>query len=74
MSDFALAWCGFSKDFLGEYEKLAGHLYKMGELGESVFVARIDGDKENKLASLYGVDGFPSVFFEKYRTALLKSF
>jgi hypothetical protein len=37
----------------------------MGELGESVFVARIDGDKENKLASLYGVDGFPSVFFEK---------
>lgn len=50
---------------MGEYDKLAGHLYKLGELTENVFLARIDGDKENKLSTNYSVDGFPTIVFEK---------
>lgn len=60
-----IAWCTFSQEFLPEYIKLAGHLYKFGELTESIFFAKIDGDKESELAKQYGIDGFPSIFFEK---------
>ena len=48
-----------------EYDKLAMHLYKTGELTESIFFAKIDGDLEPDLAKEYQVDGYPSIYIEK---------
>ena len=48
---------------LEEYSQLAGHLYKHGELTESIFFAKIDGDMEKELAQEeYEIEGFPAVF------------
>ena len=61
-----LAWCKFSQEFLPELDRLAGHFYKFGELTESIFFAKIDGDRETELAKQYAIDGYPSIYFEQY--------
>ena len=60
-----LAWCGFSKEFLPEYDKLAGHFYKLGELTHSIFFGKINGDHEAELVKQYKVDGYPTIVVEQ---------
>ena len=48
-----LAWCQLSQEFMIEYQALANHLYKLGELTQDIFLAKIDGDKEQTLATHY---------------------
>jgi hypothetical protein len=50
---------------LPEFNSLAGHLHKLGDLTQTIFFAKIDGDKETDLASQYQVDGYPSIFIEQ---------
>lgn len=33
-----------------EYNQVASHLYKMGELTKDIFLTKIDGDKEKTLS------------------------
>jgi len=49
-----------------EYNQVASHLYKMGELTQDIFLTKIDGDKEKSLSQLYQVDGYPSVYIQQY--------
>lgn len=61
-----LAWCKFSKEFLLEYDALARHFYKIGELTNDIFFAKIDGDQNTELVTNeYNVDGYPSIYVEK---------
>lgn len=59
-------WCKFSQEFLPEFDKLAGHLYKLGELTDNIFFAKIDSDREPSLAKQFDVDGLPSLFLEQF--------
>jgi hypothetical protein len=43
---------------------LAGHFYKIGELTNDMFFAKIDGDQAT-VANQYKVDGYPSIYVEK---------
>lgn len=48
-----------------EYNQVASHLYKMGELTKDIFLTKIDGDKEKILSQLYQVDGYPSIYIQQ---------
>ena len=50
---------------MNEYNQIASHLYKMGELTRDIFLTKIDGDKEKSLAQLYQVDGYPSIYIQQ---------
>jgi hypothetical protein len=41
-----LDWCTHSQEFLPQYKKLAGHLYKLGDLTDTIFFAKVDNDME----------------------------
>jgi hypothetical protein len=45
-----IAWCTQSQEFMNEYNAVASHLYKMGELTQDIFLTKIDGDKEKSLS------------------------
>jgi Thioredoxin len=60
-----IAWCAFSKEFLQEYDKVAGNLYKLGELTQSIFFSKINGDDEPELGRQYEIDGYPNIYFEQ---------
>ena len=62
--DFTLlAWCGFSQQFLPEFDKLSRTLHRMGE-SDIIFV-KIDGDKDQYLSMRYGIEGFPTIFIQE---------
>ena len=58
---FYAPWCGHCKKFKPELEKAAAILRK-----ENLIVAKVDATVEKKLATKYGVRGYPTVkFFKK---------
>ena len=62
-----LDWCQHSQEFLPEFKKLAGHLYKLGDLTDSIFFAKIDNDQEAEFLKKkeFAVDGLPTIFVEQ---------
>lgn len=57
LMEFYASWCGHCKQFAPVYEEIASRL------GGSVVVARIDADKHSVVASLQGIQGFPTIRF-----------
>ena len=49
-----------------EYQALAKHFYKLGELTREIFFAKIDGDKEQALATHYQIETYPALFVQKF--------
>ena len=60
-----IAWCPHSQEFLQEFDKLANYLYKIGELTDTIFFAKINGDNDPGLVEQYAVDGYPGVILVK---------
>ena len=60
-----IAWCRFSQEFLPEFDKVAGHLYKIGELTHNIFLVKVDTDREPDLAQKYEIEGLPTIIVEQ---------
>lgn len=55
--DFYADWCGPCKAIAPILEELAG------EYGDRIYIYKIDTDKEQELASLFGIRSIPSLLF-----------
>lgn len=44
---------------------MAGYFYKVGELTNNIFFAKVNGDQEAELSKTYAIDGYPSIFIEQ---------
>jgi len=62
---FYTDWCGFSKKAMPEWEKLEAALQKTPVFGTTrVTAVRVDADADRKTATLYEVEGYPSIKLE----------
>lgn len=64
--DFYATWCGPCQTLIPILEDLKE------ELGDAIRIVKIDVDRHQKIASLMGVKGVPSLFFYK-NGALIKN-
>jgi len=63
---FYTEWCGFSKMFFPEWEKI-----KMGELKELVEFEQIDCVKSQNICNEYSIGGYPSIILIKTDKSLV---
>jgi thiol-disulfide isomerase/thioredoxin len=62
---FYTEWCGFSKKAMPEWAKLEQKLGGDGTFGKThLNLVKIDADKDQKTASLYGINAYPSIVLE----------
>ena len=62
---FYTEWCGFSQKAQPEWAKLEQALSGGGYFGKThVIPIKVDADKDRKLASLYGINAYPTVVLE----------
>jgi thiol-disulfide isomerase/thioredoxin len=62
---FYTDWCGFSKKAQPEWSALETTLRDGGYFGKThVTPVKVDAEKEQRLATLYGVDAYPMAILE----------
>ena len=62
---FYTEWCGWSKKAQPEWAKLERTLAKGGYFGKThVTAVKVDAEKDRTLATLYGVNAYPTVVLE----------
>lgn len=62
---FYTEWCGFSQKALPEWAKLEQTLSKGGYFGKThVTPVKVDAEQDRKLATLYGINAYPTVVLE----------
>jgi thiol-disulfide isomerase/thioredoxin len=62
---FYTDWCGFSQKAMPEWEKLEKALAGDGYFGKThVTAVKVDAEKDQKTASLYGINAYPTVVLE----------
>ncbi len=62
---FYTEWCGFSQKAMPEWEKLERKLSSGGYFGKThVTPVKVDAEKDRKLATLYGINAYPTVVLE----------
>lgn len=62
---FYTNWCGYSQKAMPEWEKLEAKLQESPVFGTTrVKAVRIDADRDRATASLYGVEGYPTIKLE----------
>lgn len=62
---FYTEWCGFSQKAMPEWAKLEQKLGGDGYFGKThLTMVKIDAEKDQKTASLYGINAYPTVVLE----------
>lgn len=63
---FYTEWCGWSKKAMPEWAALQAHLDTSGGYFGSTHVTlrKVDAEKDTKLATLYGINAYPTVILE----------
>lgn len=63
---FYTDWCGFSKKAQPEWAKLESQLQASGGYFGTTHVTpiKVDAEKDTKLATLYGINAYPTVILE----------
>ncbi len=62
---FYTEWCGFSQKAMPEWAKLEKKLGGDGYFGKThLNMVKVDADKDQKTATLYGINAYPSVVLE----------
>lgn len=62
---FYTEWCGFSQKAMPEWAKLEQKLGGDGYFGDThLNLVKIDAEKDQKTASLYGITAYPTVILE----------
>lgn len=62
---FYTEWCGFSQKAQPEWAKLESKLSKGGYFGKThVTPVKVDAEQDKKLATLYGINAYPTVVLE----------
>lgn len=62
---FYTEWCGFSQKAMPEWAKLEQKLEGDGYFGKThLSLVKIDADKDQKTATLYGINAYPTVVLE----------
>ena len=62
---FYTNWCGWSKKAMPEWQKLEARLRKTSMFGTTkVTPERIDAEEDIKRATLYQVEGYPTILLE----------
>lgn len=62
---FYTEWCGFSQKAMPEWAKLEAALSKGGYFGKThVTPVKVDAEQDRKLATLYGINAYPTVVLE----------
>lgn len=62
---FYTEWCGFSQKAMPEWAKLEQKLGGDGYFGKThLNMVKVDADKDQKTATLYGINAYPTVVLE----------
>jgi thiol-disulfide isomerase/thioredoxin len=62
---FYTEWCGFSQKAMPEWAKLEQKLGGDGYFGKThLNMVKVDAEKDQKTASLYGINAYPTVVLE----------
>lgn len=62
---FYTNWCGWSKKAMPEWQKLEAKLRENRTFGTTKVTAeRVDAEEDSKRATLYEVDGYPTILLE----------
>ena len=62
---FYTEWCGFSQKAMPEWAKLEQKLGGDGYFGTThLNMVKVDADKDQKTATLYGINAYPTVVLE----------
>lgn len=62
---FYTEWCGFSQKAMPEWTKLEAKLGGDGYFGKThLNMVKVDADKDQKTATLYGINAYPTVVLE----------
>lgn len=62
---FYTEWCGFSQKAMPEWAKLEQKLGGDGYFGKThLTMVKVDAEKDQKTASLYGINAYPTVVLE----------
>ena len=62
---FYTNWCGWSKKAMPEWQKLEARLRENAVFGKTkVTPERVDAEEDTKRATLYEVDGYPTILLE----------
>lgn len=62
---FYTNWCGFSQKAMPEWAKLDKHIAGSSYFGTTnVKLVEVDCEADQKMCSLYGIEGYPTVLLE----------
>ena len=65
---FYTNWCGWSKKAMPEWQKLEARLRENAVFGKTkVTPERIDAEEDTKRATLYEIEGYPTILLETRR-------